>query len=269
VAAARAAEARAVAEVREAEAKIAETRANEVRATETRRAAEARVVAAQAEAEKRANEVRAAEAFAAEARAAESNATQARLSAEAIVEAERLAVEEERRAAEAREAEAREAEERLLAAARKAEEREARKLSSKLWTVGASIGTSFAAPMFIISAHGTVAPFYFSFLEIGIDFGFLSGTSDVDYNSICPFVHYAFFLPVTRRTGWYIGAGFGYMMSNYSLPEGDLKEKTFALDMITGVNIANVFDISYTLRTNFNNSNNKISAGYTYRFKPK
>jgi len=110
---------------------------------------------------------------------------------------------------------------------------------------------------------------------MGIDFGFLSGASDVGYNSIYPFVHYAFFLPnvfflpIVRHGSWYIGAGFGYMMSNYSLPEGDLKEKTLAMDMITGLNIANVFDISYTLRTNFSNANNKISAGYTYRFKPK
>jgi hypothetical protein len=163
----------------------------------------------------------------------------------------------------------------MLAEARKIKEREARKQSSKLWTIGASLGTSFAAPVFITSAHGTIAPFHFSFMEIGIDFGFLSGASDVGYNSIYPFIHYAYFflvvyfLPVTMHIDWYIGGGFGYMMSNYSLPEGDLKEKTFAVDMITGVKVANVFDISYTLRTNFRNSNSKISIGYTYRFNPK
>jgi hypothetical protein len=36
--------------------------------------------------------------------------------------------------------------------------------------------------------------------------------------------------------------------------------------MIIGFNIGNVFDISYTMRTNFNHVSNKISVGYVHRF---
>jgi hypothetical protein len=46
-----------------------------------------------------------------------------------------------------------------------------------------------------------------------------------------------------------------------------IEVNTFAMSFTVGVNLIDAFDISYTLRTNFENASNKISIGYTYRFK--
>ena len=76
--------------------------------------------------------------------------------------------------------------------------------------MGVSAGTSFSAPWFIGTVQGTLAPFRYSFLEIGLDFGFLSGAADVEYFSLYPFVHYAFYMPVSfTKGGWYAGLGAG------------------------------------------------------------
>jgi hypothetical protein len=40
-----------------------------------------------------------------------------------------------------------------------------------------------------------------------------------------------------------------------------------ALDVTTGIILWNILDISYTLRTDFKSANNKMSIGYTYRFR--
>ena len=64
---------------------------------------------------------------------------------------------------------------------------------SRLWTLGVSVGSAFAAPWLIGMVHGTIVPFRHSFFEIGVDFGLVSGTVDVGYYSLYPFVHYAFF----------------------------------------------------------------------------
>jgi hypothetical protein len=138
---------------------------------------------------------------------------------------------------------------------------------ARLWTIGVSVGTSFAAPWIIGTVHGTIAPLPYSFLEIGFDAGFISGVADVGYYSLYPYAHYALFLPFPKKGGWYIGAGGGYMIAELDYPEGKVSKNTFVAGFITGVNIRNMFDISYTLRTNFNAVDNKISAGYTYRFK--
>ncbi|MDR0302193.1 MAG: hypothetical protein LBI04_07785, partial [Treponema sp.] len=42
----------------------------------------------------------------------------------------------------------------------------------KLWSIGASVGTSFAAPLLIGTVHGTLAPFKSSFFELGVDAGY-------------------------------------------------------------------------------------------------
>jgi len=145
---------------------------------------------------------------------------------------------------------------------------------SKLWSIGASIGTCFVEPWVIATASGTIAPFKYSFLEIGVDFGFVSGLPNINYYSFCPFAHAAFYWPFSEKTsaantiGAYIGAGGGYMMANYTFPNGVLKKNGFAFDAIVGINLFNIIDMSYTLRTNIKNANviNKISLGFTYRF---
>jgi len=117
--------------------------------------------------------------------------------------------------------------------------------------------------------RGTIAPFKYQFLEVGLDAGFVSGAKDWSYYSFCPFVHYAFFYPITvDKVALYAGLGAGYFWANYNFSSiGELKKNSFAADVFAGVNLFNMLDISYTLRTSFKNVSNKISVGYTYRFK--
>jgi len=153
----------------------------------------------------------------------------------------------------------------------------------KLNTIGVSFGTpSFFSfqPRLIGTIHGTIAPTRYSFFEIGMDMGFSSGVGVDDYEiyissytSLYPFVHYAFFLPFPRKGGWYIGGGGGWMISfidfsdNYEGYIASTVDNSFIIDVVTGFNLFNVLDISYTLRTNFYGVLHKVSLGYTYRFK--
>ena len=138
---------------------------------------------------------------------------------------------------------------------------------AKFWSVGASAGTSFVEPWVIGTIRGTIAPFRYSFLEMGMDAGFVSGNADVGYYSFCPYIHADFFWPfIADKVGAYMGLGGGYMWANYSFPIGDHSENTFLADAVVGVNLLNMIDISYTFRTNLKNTLSKFSLGYTFRF---
>ena len=138
---------------------------------------------------------------------------------------------------------------------------------TRLHTVGASVGTSFSAPWFIGTIHGTISPFKHSFIELGADIGMISGIRDVGYNSVQPFGHLAFFMPIGSQFGWYAGAGGGYVISGYDYPEGKVKRNYAVASVSVGLNLWDMIDVSYTLRTNFSGISNKVSAGYVYRFK--
>jgi hypothetical protein len=138
---------------------------------------------------------------------------------------------------------------------------------ARFWTVGASAGSSFAVPWLIGTVHGTIAPFKYSFLELGLDVGMVSGMADVGYYSLYPYVHYAFFMPFAKKGGWYVGAGAGYMRANFDFEGNEVPTGYFAADVVAGVNLWNMLDISYTLRTNFKRAGSKVSVGYVYRFK--
>jgi hypothetical protein len=134
------------------------------------------------------------------------------------------------------------------------------------WTAGASIGTSFAEPWVIGTIRGTIAPFPYSFLDIGLDLGFVSGLPDVvKYYSLYPFAHYALFIPFGKGGG-YIGAGVGYMFGERTYQNLKDSISIVAADFIVGLNILNGFDISYALRTNLKSVSNRLSLGFTYRF---
>jgi len=134
--------------------------------------------------------------------------------------------------------------------------------------VGASVGSSFIAPLLVLTAHGTIAPFRYSFLELGFDFGLISGASDTKYYSLYPFAHYAFYWPFTDKIGAYAGLGGGYYMVSYKFDvEGSYSENFFVAAATAGVKLFNVVDVSYTLKTNFKGIMHKVSAGYNYRFK--
>jgi len=138
---------------------------------------------------------------------------------------------------------------------------------TRFWSIGASIGSSFAEPMVIATLQGTLAPLRHSFFRVGCDLGFISDMDDTEYFSVSPFVHLAFFLPFGARGGWYIGAGGSFTMAEYRF-YGYLVSRTIAaLDLTTGFNIGNMFDISYTLRTTFSVVLHRVSAGFTWRFQ--
>ena len=143
---------------------------------------------------------------------------------------------------------------------------------ARFWSVGVSAGTSFAEPLMIGTLQVTLAPLRNSFLRLGFDLGFLSGVEGVGYFSAHPFAHYAFFLPFYALPlplaggGWHIGVGGGFMMAEYRFDDFDIPIRTFMADFITGFNIGNAFDVSYTLRTDFSAVTHKISAGFTHRF---
>jgi len=147
-----------------------------------------------------------------------------------------------------------------------------------LWALGASLGTSFAAPLVIGTFYGSYAPFKGSFfkdtfLEFGVDLGLGIYRPDIQYFSMYPFVNYALFTPFKRPVGgiiqgWYAGLGLGAMFANYIYDvAGPIWDSTVAINFVIGANIFNVVNISYTLRTDFKSANNKLSVGYVvYRF---
>ena len=141
---------------------------------------------------------------------------------------------------------------------------------AKFWSIGASVGSCFVDPWVVGTARGTLAPLKYSFLELGVDFGLISGDPDVKYFSFYPFAHAAFFWPfIADKIGAYAGAGGGFLWASYEFPEGKISDNTFAFDAVAGLNFFNMIDISYTFRTNFENMQHKVSLGYTYRFKSR
>jgi len=141
---------------------------------------------------------------------------------------------------------------------------------SRFWSLGASVGTSLAEPWLTGTLHATFAPLRHSFIRVGCDVGFFSEAEGVDYFSITPFIHYALFLPFARGGGWHIGVGGGFLMEEYRFEDIDIivSRNIPVMDFITGVNIGNMLDISYTLRTDFSMPTpiHKISVGFTHRF---
>jgi len=137
---------------------------------------------------------------------------------------------------------------------------------TKLWSVGVSAGTSLADPWVIGTVRATAAPFSYSFFELGLDYGMLSGDSAVGYYELYPYVHADFYYPAGDSLGVYAGAGGGYLTGQYTFPEGKQPVATFAMDISAGVCFLNMIDLNYTFRTNFNDIGHKISVGYIYRF---
>ena len=133
-------------------------------------------------------------------------------------------------------------------------------------TIGAMVGSSFSVPWLIGTLHGTWAPWSYSFFELGMDVGTISGEADVTHFSLYPFIRYNFFLPIGEG-GWYAGAGAGYMRSAYTYPEGKLVQSIIAADITTGYFFGFGLNVSYSFRTDFSSASNKLAVGYSYRFK--
>jgi len=137
---------------------------------------------------------------------------------------------------------------------------------TQLWSIGASVGSSFNAPWLIGTLKGTVAPFKHSFFEIGLDMGTISGIEDVGYFSIHPFINIAYYYPI-NFVGLYAGAGGGYKYANLDFQEGKVSRSVFAFNVLAGIGLFDFLDISYTLRASIDGAmSSKMAIGYTYRF---
>jgi len=136
--------------------------------------------------------------------------------------------------------------------------------ASPLWTAGFSLGTSFAAPLFIATLHGSYAPINNSFMEIGCDLGIVSDEPYTDYYSVYPFIHLAYTRPLGRLGHWYVGAGGGYMYAKYDFLDREVTFNILAMDLAAGFRLFNALNIAYTLRTNFDGINHKVSIGTIY-----
>ncbi|MDR1904432.1 MAG: hypothetical protein LBQ88_19375 [Treponema sp.] len=143
--------------------------------------------------------------------------------------------------------------------------------STRFRSAGLSFGSSFAAPWFVVSAHGTLSLLSYTFLEFGLDLGLVhgyEGYEGVSYFSLYPFARFNGFMPFSLG-GWsligYGGAGMGLMAAFYQ----DSTLISPALDITAGVRAGknqHYLGLAWTVRTNFKAVNHKLSAGYSYRF---
>jgi len=165
---------------------------------------------------------------------------------------------------------------------------------AKLWTLGGSVGTAFVSLPLICTVYGTIAPFKYLFIEVGVDMGWRNNISrssnnsayfsyglsyTADFFSLYPFANFVLFTPFRRTKqdkrigGWYMGVGLGVMFLNYKFEVEQLNttleiwDTTVAMNIVTGF-ILGIIDISYTLQTDFYGLPiHKLSFGYVYRFK--
>jgi len=166
----------------------------------------------------------------------------------------------------------------------------------KFWSLGVSLGTSFATPLLIVGLNATVAPLPYFFLDLGVEFGLINGMAgeevkirDVEYSSSYFYSRASFFLPFGNRSfdsygmaveggGWYIGLGLGVMNAQYSFVQS-VTERTVAtvvtptFDGATGFFIGHgriLFKVSYAARAtmdmkNLIGVNHRFLLGITYR----
>ena len=140
--------------------------------------------------------------------------------------------------------------------------------SNRYNTLGLSLGTSFADPLIIGTVNVTMSPVKYMFLDFGFDIGALSVYEDVQsYYSVYPFFNLGLFLPFQGKGGFYLSAGFGYLKGSYTFDYGSVSLDLVACNFTAGLNIGNVFNLSYTLRTDFNSVGGKLSIGYVIRIE--
>jgi len=142
--------------------------------------------------------------------------------------------------------------------------------SPRFHSIGISGGSSFIDPLAIVSIHGTISPFKYTYLELGCDFGFISIYEQVEkFYCIYPYANLGFFIPFKTKGGLFIGAGGGYMTGLIDFSFGQAEIDIIAYNAAVGINIGNIFNISYTLITDLERITNKASIGFVYRFLKK
>jgi len=140
--------------------------------------------------------------------------------------------------------------------------------AAKFNTLGISLGSSFVDPLMIASIHGTISPVRNLFFEFGFEYGFISTIKEVEnYYCLYPFARIGSFIPFKGKGGIFICAGGGYISGNYTFQEGAMDLKFWAADFSAGINLFDLLNLSYTIKTDFNSVSNKVAIGYVFRFR--
>jgi hypothetical protein len=135
-------------------------------------------------------------------------------------------------------------------------------------SIGFSVGSTFAAPLYIASVHGTYAPWKGSFFALGLDAGFGIAGVDAEHFSLSPHIHFNLLVPFPKVVSWYAGIGGSLMIMTFIFPEeGKIRRNIFAADVTTGFIFRIGITVSYTFRTDFDTADNKVAVGYLFRFK--
>jgi hypothetical protein len=74
------------------------------------------------------------------------------------------------------------------------------------------------------------------------------------------------FLPFTGKGGIFIAAGVGYIIGSYTFTAGQTGINLFAANFTAGINLFDMLNVSYRLKTDFNAISNKLAVGYVFRF---
>jgi len=166
----------------------------------------------------------------------------------------------------------------------------------KFWSLGLSLGSSFATPLLIFGLNATISPLPNSFFEFGYEVGTVQGMAgenvrvdDVLYTSNYIYARVNLFLPIGKRTfdsygkpkeggGWYIGLGLGLMNAEYAFIKSATEQtvatiQTPTFDAATGFYIGSghiLFKAGYAIRTtmdmkNLIGVNHRMLLGITYR----
>jgi hypothetical protein len=147
----------------------------------------------------------------------------------------------------------------------------------KLFSIGATAGSAFTVPWFVISIGGTASVWPYTFFAAGLDIGLVhgyEGRDDLRYFSLYPYARFNGYLPVGGIAGLYAGAGAGFMAAFYET--GDEKNRFIipAAEVTAGLYLGrknHYCRISYTLRTPFEQFfgvlNHKLTIGYSYRWE--
>ena len=135
-------------------------------------------------------------------------------------------------------------------------------------SLGVSIGSTFAAPMYVGGLSGTFSLWDKTFFELGLDIGFGTEKPEVEHSSVLPYVRFSVFSPFADSgVLWYAGLGVGYSDSTFNFPDiGEYNEGIFAADFSVGLVLKSGLNFSYTLRTDFLSGSHKLAFGYLYRF---
>jgi hypothetical protein len=151
---------------------------------------------------------------------------------------------------------------------------------NRFWSVGFLLGSSFTAPWFIGTIQGTASFLPYTILELGLDMGAVHGKREwaekTGYDaSMYPFFHINGYLPRKvrdLRLGYYAGIG-GGIMTAFRTDSGQSRTYVVpAMDATMGIHIGKerlYFTVAYTLRTNFDHVNHKLSIGYSQRIETK